>query len=150
MVSQLSLLSADELAGRRGPAEVERLRARAASCRACNLWSSRRNVVFGVGCVDHPLAAFVGEGPGAEEDARGEPFVGASGTLLWRMSKAMGLTRDQVFITNAVLCRPTAPPSAEDIERGRTEPQNRKPSPAERDACRPCFLGSCAPSRPAA
>jgi len=141
MSAQLSLLSTEALAGQRGADEVARLRERAQGCQACALSRERRNVVFGAGNIDRPLLAFVGEGPGAEEDAEGVPFVGSSGKLLNRMIKAMTLERSQVFITNAVLCRPTAPPSDEDIARGRTEPQNRKPSPAEKDACRPLLCG---------
>jgi len=65
---------------------------------------------------------FVGEGPGADEDAQGFPFVGAAGQLLDRMIAAMGLARDEVYVCNIVKCRP---------------PKNRKPEPAEMEACRP-------------
>ena len=65
---------------------------------------------------------FVGEGPGADEDASGRPFVGAAGQLLDKMIQAMGFQRSEVFICNAVKCRP---------------PQNRNPKPDELIACRP-------------
>ncbi len=94
----------------------------AAGCTRCALASGRTQVVFGTG---HPEAQLllVGEGPGAEEDARGEPFVGRSGQLLDRLlEEEMGLTRAQCYIANIVKCRP---------------PNNRDPRPEEIDACRP-------------
>ena len=93
-----------------------------AECRACGLCEQRRQAVFGVG---DPAARWllVGEGPGAEEDARGEPFVGPAGKLLDAILAALGLSRGKdVYIANAVKCRP---------------PNNRTPEPAEIDACRP-------------
>lgn len=91
-------------------------------CRACELCKQRRQVVPGVG--DHsPDWLFIGEGPGAEEDARGEPFVGQAGRLLDAMLDALGMTRgNKVYIANAVKCRP---------------PNNRTPEAAEMAACRP-------------
>lgn len=91
-------------------------------CRACELCKQRRQVVPGIG--DHnPDWLFIGEGPGAEEDARGEPFVGQAGRLLDAMLDALGMTRGtKVYIANAVKCRP---------------PNNRTPEAAEMAACRP-------------
>lgn len=91
-----------------------------AGCRACGLCARRTNTVFGVG--DRAAAVmFVGEGPGADEDRRGEPFVGRAGQLLNRMLAAAGCKREQVYIANVVKCRP---------------PNNRDPSPDEAAACR--------------
>ena len=107
------------------------LRAAVAGCRACGLCETRRQTVFGTG---HPQAhcMVVGEAPGEQEDAQGEPFVGAAGQLLDRMLAALGLGRgdgtasgspaQQVFIANTLKCRP---------------PRNRNPSPEELAACRP-------------
>jgi DNA polymerase len=74
-------------------------------CRRCRLSASRTHIVFGVG---NPAAElmFVGEGPGADEDAQGEPFVGRAGQLLTRIIEAMGMKREQVYIANVVKCRP--------------------------------------------
>jgi DNA polymerase len=90
-------------------------------CRRCGLCEGRTNVVFGVG---HPRARlmFVGEGPGADEDAQGEPFVGRAGQLLDRIIAAMGLSRPEVYIGNVVKCRP---------------PGNRTPLPDEAATCLP-------------
>lgn len=94
----------------------------AADCTRCGLAEGRTQVVFGMGNSDADLV-FVGEGPGAEEDKQGLPFVGRSGKLLDRlMAEEMGLTRDQCYIANVVKCRP---------------PDNRDPKPEEVDACRP-------------
>jgi DNA polymerase len=88
-------------------------------CEKCKLAPTRRNTVFSRG---NPLAelCFVGEGPGADEDEQGEPFVGKAGQLLDRMIAAMGYARDEVYICNVVKCRP---------------PENRKPEPEEMAAC---------------
>ncbi len=97
-------------------------------CMKCaNLAATRTNVVFGVGSIDAELM-FVGEAPGADEDAAGEPFVGAAGQLLTKMIGAMGLTRDQVYIANILKCRP-------DMPRGSSG--NRKPTPEEMQTCIP-------------
>lgn len=93
----------------------------ASRCRACGLAETRNSVVFGVGAPDADLM-FVGEGPGAEEDARGEPFVGRAGRLLTGLIEGIGLRRGDVYITNVVKCRP---------------PGNRDPLPAEAEACDP-------------
>jgi DNA polymerase len=92
----------------------------AQQCTACALARGRRTVVFGVGDPDADLM-LIGEGPGAEEDRRGEPFVGPAGQLLDKIIAAIGLTREQVYIANVVKCRP---------------PGNRDPLPEEVAACR--------------
>jgi uracil-DNA glycosylase family 4 len=102
--------------------EWPELAAAVAACRACGLCEQRRQAVLGVG-DRAPDWLFVGEGPGAEEDARGEPFVGQAGKLLDNMLAALDLARgDKVYIGNAVKCRP---------------PGNRTPEAAEIAACRP-------------
>ena len=88
-------------------------------CRACALSATRKNVVFGVGNTEAEVL-FIGEGPGANEDEQGLPFVGAAGKLLDDMLAMIGLKREAVYITNIVKCRP---------------PQNRDPLNAEKDAC---------------
>jgi uracil-DNA glycosylase len=94
----------------------------ARTCVRCPLAKSRTQVVFGVGNPNADLM-FVGEGPGEQEDLQGEPFVGKSGKLLDRMIlEEMGLTREDFYVANTVLCRP---------------PGNRDPLPEELDACRP-------------
>jgi uracil-DNA glycosylase len=101
------------------------LRAAVAECRACPLHQKRQQAVIGVG-DEHAEWLFVGEGPGAEEDARGEPFVGQAGKLLDNMLAAIALQRGQgVYIANVVKCRP---------------PGNRTPEPAEAHACEPYLL----------
>ena len=96
--------------------------AEAASCTRCRLADGRQNVVFGMGDPEADLM-FVGEGPGAEEDRQGLPFVGRSGQLLDRlMRQELGLTRDGCYICNVVRCRP---------------PGNRDPQPDEIEACSP-------------
>ncbi len=93
-----------------------------AACTACSLCKTRNKPVPGVGDV-HARWLFVGEGPGAEEDRKGEPFVGQAGHLLDQMLAALGMKRgDDVYIANVLKCRP---------------PNNREPTPQEADACRP-------------
>lgn len=92
-----------------------------ASCQRCGLHACRTQTVFGVGDREAEWMV-VGEAPGAEEDARGEPFVGAAGQLLNAMLAAIGLTRESVFIANILKCRP---------------PDNRDPSSAEIAECLP-------------
>ncbi len=91
----------------------------AARCERCALSEGRTNVVFGAGPADAPLM-FVGEGPGADEDRQGIPFVGKAGQLLNRILDAAGIDRQQVYITNVVKCRP---------------PQNRVPFIEETMVC---------------
>lgn len=85
------------------------LREMVLACTQCpNLVSSRKNVVFGVGNEAADIM-FVGEAPGADEDAAGEPFVGKAGQLLTKIIETMGLARDQVYIANILKCRPDTP-----------------------------------------
>jgi uracil-DNA glycosylase len=102
-------------------------------CTRCKLHKQgRKQIVFGVG---NPRAnlMFVGEGPGADEDAQGEPFVGRAGQLLNNMIKAMGLQREDVYIANIVKCRP---------------PGNRTPEPDECDTCSPFLMRQIATIKP--
>lgn len=96
------------------------LRAAVAACTSCSLHAGRTQTVFGVG---DPQADWmvIGEAPGAEEDRRGEPFVGRAGKLLDEMLRAVGQSRDRVFIANILKCRP---------------PNNRDPKAEESAACR--------------
>ena len=98
----------------------EELRACVTECTRCALAASRTNTVFGVGNPDADWM-IIGEAPGAEEDRRGEPFVGRAGKLLDQMLLAIGQSREQVFIANILKCRP---------------PNNRDPKPEEAAACR--------------
>ncbi len=98
------------------PAALSRLRAEIGDCTRCPLaYAGRHNIVFGEGDPGAELM-FVGEGPGADEDASGLPFVGKAGQLLNNMIAAMGLTREKVFISNIVKCRPPANRAPEFIE----------------------------------
>lgn len=99
----------------------EALTADARQCQACGLCTTRTQVVFGVG-ERRADWLVIGEGPGADEDQQGEPFVGRAGKLLNPMLLAIGLKREQVYITNIVRCRP---------------PDNREPTPHEAAQCRP-------------
>ncbi len=90
-------------------------------CRKCELGSLRKNAVPGEGSPAAQIA-FVGEGPGADEDAQGRPFVGRAGQLLDKIIKAMGLKREDVYICNVIKCRP---------------PENRDPKPEEIINCLP-------------
>ncbi len=104
-----------------------------APCDRCpELFSTRTNTVFGVGPVD-PEVCFVGEAPGADEDATGEPFVGRAGQLLNKIIAAMGFRRGDVYICNTIKCRP---------------PNNRTPFPEERHNCRGYFDRQLALVRP--
>lgn len=103
------------------PLSLEQIREEMGDCQRCSLAPGRTQLVFGVGDPNADLM-FVGEGPGADEDVQGEPFVGKAGQLLTKMIGAMGLSRDQVYIANIVKCRP---------------PGNRNPAPDEIATCRP-------------
>jgi uracil-DNA glycosylase family 4 len=94
---------------------------RASVCELCPLAETRNTVVFGAGNADADLM-FVGEAPGAEEDRQGLPFVGRAGIFLTELLEGIGLSREDVFINNVLLCRP---------------PGNRDPQGEEIDACRP-------------
>ena len=101
-----------------------------AACRLCPLGSQRLTPVFGVGSADAEVM-FIGEGPGREEDHRGEPFVGKSGQLLDRIFESIGLSRQSVYIANIVKCHPMKDPSDPEAR-----DNDRKPSPSEIEACR--------------
>ena len=100
--------------------ELEALKRECLECRACALWETRTNVVFGVGAPDAEVM-FIGEGPGEQEDLQGVPFVGPAGKLLDSMLQMIDLDRSKVYIANMVKCRP---------------PRNRDPQPTEQQACR--------------
>jgi DNA polymerase len=117
-----------EVSGSTKAEQLAHLNERAQVCQKCpHLVARRHTVVFGVGNPEAALM-FVGEGPGEEEDLKGEPFVGRAGQLLTKMIAAMGLTREQVYIGNIVKCRPDMPPGV---------PGNRKPTREEMDTCVP-------------
>jgi DNA polymerase len=111
-------------AGQPTVSPLEAIRADLGECTRCKLHAGRTKLVFGVGDPGARLM-FVGEGPGAEEDQRGEPFVGRAGQKLDEMIKAIGLTREQVYIANVVKCRP---------------PGNRDPEPDEVATCSPFLI----------
>lgn len=115
-----------------GPLEkIEALKKKADKCKKCSLGESRLKCVFGTGAADADLM-FVGEGPGYDEDHKGEPFVGRAGQLLTKIIEAMGQTRESVYIANIVKCHPMKDPS--DPEK---RANDRPPTPEEMDACRP-------------
>ena len=103
------------------PAALAAVRDLIGECQRCQLAQGRNKIVFADGDPNAQIM-FVGEGPGADEDAQGLPFVGRAGQLLNNMIAAMGLKREQVYIANIVKCRP---------------PQNRKPEPDEANTCMP-------------
>ena len=104
-----------------GDSPLEAVREELGDCQRCGLCETRNNIVFGEG---NPRASvvFVGEGPGADEDRTGRPFVGRAGELLTKMIEALGWKREDVYICNIVKCRP---------------PQNRDPKLDEIASCRP-------------
>jgi len=106
------------------PTALKLIREDIGDCTRCRLHKGRTNLVFGVGNVNAELM-FVGEGPGADEDAKGEPFVGRAGQLLNNMISAMGIKREDVYIANVVKCRP---------------PSNRTPEKDECDTCSPFLM----------
>lgn len=108
------------------------VRAGLGDCTRCKLHGGRTQIVFGVGDPAAQLM-FVGEGPGADEDQQGEPFVGRAGQLLTKMIEAMGFARSEVYIANVVKCRP---------------PGNRDPEPDEIEACEPFLKSQIAAIRP--
>ncbi len=114
------------------PKTVDEVRRELGECTRCKLCQGRTQIVFGSG---NPRArlVFVGEAPGAEEDAQGVPFVGKAGQLLTKMIEAMGFSRDEVYICNVVKCRP---------------PDNRNPEPDEIAACEPFLKAQLQAIRP--
>lgn len=134
-----SFLFGDELpAGNAAPEEqyagetLEDIRADLGECQRCKLWRTRTNIVFGEGNPKAELM-FVGEAPGAGEDATGRPFVGRAGQLLTKMIEAIGMKREEVYIANILKSRP---------------PGNRNPEADETAACKPFLLRQIAVIRP--
>ena len=115
----LSLFEAPEPV--RGPETLEQIRADLGDCQRCKLAGGRKKIVFGQG-NPHAELVFVGEGPGADEDEQGLPFVGRAGQLLNRMIQFVGMKREDVYICNIVKCRP---------------PGNRTPEKDEIETCSP-------------
>ncbi len=103
---------------------LEAIREDLGDCRRCRLSAGRKTIVFGQG-NPHAEVVFVGEGPGADEDAQGLPFVGRAGKLLNRMIQLVGMKREEVYICNVVKCRP---------------PGNRTPQPDEIETCSPFLV----------
>ncbi len=142
IVAPASLPSLFESIDRIAGDTLPRIREDIGDCTRCKLHKGRTNIVFGVGNPKAELV-FVGEGPGHDEDIKGEPFVGRAGKLLTQMIEAMNLRREDVYIANVVKCRP---------------PENRLPEKDEIATCSPflmrqldvinpkviCALGSCA------
>jgi DNA polymerase len=109
-------------------AALNALQKRVSACTLCpHLASSRTQTVFGVGNPDADLM-FIGEAPGADEDAKGEPFVGRAGQLLTKIIGTMGFPRDKVYIANVLKCRPDTPGASSG---------NRPPTPTEMQTCLP-------------
>lgn len=110
----------------------EALQAEVAPCTKCGLCENRTQTVFGSGNKNADWM-FIGEAPGQSEDQQGLPFVGKAGQLLTEMLRAIGLNREEVFITNIVKCRP---------------PANRDPKPIEIETCKPYLLRQLALIKP--
>ena len=119
-------------AAARGAPGLQLVREELGDCKRCKLCTTRTNIVFGVGNPDANLV-FVGEAPGADEDAQGEPFVGKAGQLLTKMIEAMGYARGDVYICNVLKCRP---------------PGNRNPEPDEVASCEPFLKKQLGAIRP--
>jgi uracil-DNA glycosylase len=111
---------------------LEDIRRDLGECQRCKLWATRTNIVFGEGHAQAELM-FVGEAPGADEDATGRPFVGRAGQLLTKMIEAIGLKREDVYIANILKSRP---------------PGNRNPEADETKACKPFLLRQIAVIKP--
>jgi uracil-DNA glycosylase len=133
VVDELVTIAANFERGVADPVAALRLiREDLGECTRCKLHEGRNQIVFGVG-NPHAELMFVGEGPGADEDAQGEPFVGRAGQLLNNMIKAMGLRREDVYIANIVKCRP---------------PGNRQPERDECETCSPFLMRQIAAIKP--
>jgi DNA polymerase len=111
---------------------LEAIRTDLGDCCRCGLSQRRKHIVFGAG-DPHARLVFVGEGPGYDEDQKGEPFVGAAGRLLTKIIEAIKFTRDKVYICNIIKCRP---------------PGNRNPLPDEIEACLPFLKRQLAVIKP--
>lgn len=118
VIPQSSTVVANELTNAH---DFESIRAVLGNCTRCKLSEGRKNIVFGVGNPKADLVV-VGEAPGRDEDAQGEPFVGRAGKLLTDILGAIGLSRSDIYICNVIKCRP---------------PQNRPPEPIEVETCSP-------------
>jgi uracil-DNA glycosylase len=117
----------------RSPEALAAIREELGECTRCKLHGQgRKQIVFGVGNPSADIM-FVGEAPGADEDAQGIPFVGRAGQLLTKMIEAMGLRRDEVYIANVLKCRP---------------PGNRDPEPDEVASCEPFLFQQIASVQP--
>jgi uracil-DNA glycosylase len=125
-------VAAAETGAPRGAKGLKLLRDDIGDCQRCKLAGGRTNIVYGVGNPDADIV-FVGEAPGADEDARGEPFVGKAGQLLTKMIEAMGYRREDVYICNVLKCRP---------------PGNRNPEPDEVASCEPFLKRQLGAIRP--
>lgn len=99
--------------------EIQKIKTKLISCDRCTLCNQAKNKVFGEGKIDSPLV-LIGEAPGRNEDEQGKPFVGYAGRLLDELLGKNGLTREKIFITNIIRCRP---------------PKNRRPLKTEVEAC---------------
>jgi DNA polymerase len=119
-------------AGHDPAVRLEELRSELGDCTRCRLHEGRTHIVFGVGDPRARLM-FIGEGPGADEDAQGEPFVGRAGQTLNKMIRSIGLERERVYIANVVKCRP---------------PDNRDPKPDEIATCSPFLVRQIEAIRP--
>jgi len=124
----------EEAQARNVLAELQAISEDIGECTRCRLCKGRKNIVFGIGNM-HADLMFVGEGPGADEDEQGLPFVGRAGQLLNNMIAAMGLRREDVYIANVVKCRP---------------PGNRTPERDECETCMPFLMRQIAAIRPKA
>jgi len=111
---------------------LEAIQEEMGDCRRCKLWQSRSRLVFGAGNPKARLM-FIGEAPGAEEDKQGEPFVGEAGNLLNNLLNKLGLSRQEIYITNVIKSRP---------------PNNRNPEAEEIAACKPFLLKQIQAIRP--
>lgn len=105
----------------KGKSKLSKLREKIEGCEKCNLSKSRNNIVIGDGSPNSNIL-FIGEAPGKEEDLKGVPFVGKAGEMLDELLKTINLKREEVYITNVVLCHP---------------PNNRDPKPEEIEKCTP-------------
>ena len=126
----LSLFEAS--APKHGPETLDGIRTDLGDCQRCKLAAGRKHIVFGQGSPKAQLV-FVGEGPGADEDEQGLPFVGRAGQLLNRMIQLVGMKREEVYICNVVKCRP---------------PGNRPPEKDEVEACSPFLFRQIEAIRP--
>lgn len=130
--SRAAVASGDSMASRDPGESLATVQDDLGECRRCKLCDGRKTIVFGVG-DPHAKLMFVGEGPGADEDAQGEPFVGRAGQKLNEMIRAIGMERKDVYIANVVKCRP---------------PGNRDPEPDEVATCSPFLFRQIEAIRP--